>query len=214
MTMLRAVALLVASLVVLAGGIVMLAAKLDANFLSSDAGTVNTGARTGGQAATPVGSGGQAAQEARATLTALARTLTATIPGAAGTPVPGGVTAVSIGEPVTVGNSIYIVLEVADPEPPGFFATGPGMRRVALLVYQEAFGAPVRYSFGLFRLRDSTGEEHSWAITNSTPNFESGELQSGESRTGWISFQVPADREPATLLVSGPRGYLDIVRLD
>lgn len=214
MTMLRAVALLVASLVVLGGGVALFAVKIDAGFLSSDAGQVTTGARTGDQAATPIGSGGQAAQEARATLTAIARTLTATVPGAAGTPVPGGGTAVAIGEPVTVGNSTYIVLEVADPEPPGFFVTNPGMRRVALLVYQEAVGSAVRYSFGLFRIRDSAGEEHSWAITNSEPNFESGELQPGESRTGWISFQVPVDARPAMLLVSGPRGYVDIVSLD
>lgn len=220
MTMGRAIALLVVSLLVLAGGIVALAVKVDSSFLSSDAGKYSAGARTGDQAATPVDSGGAAAaQEARATLTAIARTLTATAPGGPGipdarTPVPGEVTPVAVGQQVTAGSSAYTVLHVADPEPPGFFVTNPGMRRVAVEVRQEAVSGPVRYSFGLFRIRDSAGDEHSWAITNSEPNFDSGDLATGQSRTGWISFQIPEGRQPAMLLVRGSLGYVDIVRLD
>lgn len=220
MTMLRAIALLVASIAVFAGGVVLLAVKADAGFFSADAPRVATGARTGDQAATPVGSGGPDAREARATLTAVARTLTATAPGAGtaqggpATPVPGSATPAAIGQPITVGTSTYTVFEVADPEPPGFFVTSPGMRRVAVLVQQEATGGPARYSFGLFRIRDSAGDEHSWAITNSQPGFESGELAQGEARTGWISFQVPEGRKPAMLLLNNGRGYVEIVRLD
>ncbi|MBE0611980.1 MAG: DUF4352 domain-containing protein [Dehalococcoidia bacterium] len=219
MTMGRAIALLVVSLLVLGGGIAALIVKVDSSFLSSDAGKYSAGARTGDQAATPVGSGGAAAQEARATLTAIARTLTATAPGGPGTPtartpVPGEVSPVAIGQPVTVGTSTYTVLQVADPEPPGFFVTNPGMRRVAIEVRQEVASGTVRYSFGLFRIRDSAGEEHSWAITNSEPNFDSGDLAAGQSRTGWISFQIPEGRQPAMLLVRGALGYVDIVRLD
>lgn len=219
MTMGRAIALLVASVLVFGGGIVALAVKVDASFLSSDAGDYSAGARTGDQAATPVGSGGAAAREARATLTAIARTLTATAPGgpgtaAARTPVPGEGTPAAVGQPVTVGTSTYTVLQVADPEPPGFFVTNPGMRRVAIEVRQEATSGAVRYSFGLFRIRDNAGDEHSWAITNSEPNFDSGDLATGQSRTGWISFQVPEGRQPAMLLVRGTLGYVDIVRLD
>jgi hypothetical protein len=219
MTMGRAIALLVVSVLVFGGGIAALVVKVDASFLSSDAGKYSSGARTGDQAATPVGSGGAAAQEARATLTAIARTLTATAPGAAGTPsartpVPGEGTPVAVGQPVTVGTSTFTVLQVADPEPPGFFVTNPGMRRVAIEVRQEATSGEARYSFGLFRIRDSAGDEHSWAITNSEPNFDSGDLATGQARTGWVSFQVPEGRQPAMLLVRGALGYVDIVRLD
>ncbi len=220
MTMLRAIALLVASIVVFGGGVAMLAVQADAGFFSSDAPRVATGARTGDQAATPIGSGGAAAQEARATLTAVARTLTATAPGAgtppggAATQVPGSTTPGAIGQPFTVGTSTYTVLEVADPEAPGFFVTNPGMRRVAVLVQQEATGGPARYSFGLFRIRDSAGDEHSWAITNSEPKFESGELARGETRIGWVSFQIPDGRQPAMLLLNNGRGFVEIARLD
>ena len=103
---------------------------------------------------------------------------------------------------------------VVDPEPPGFFVTNPGMRRVAVLVEQEATGGPARYSFGLFRIRDSAGDEHSWAITNSDPGFDTGELARGESHLGWVSFQLPEGRAPVMLLVNAPGGYTDIVRLD
>ena len=219
MTMGRAIALLVVSLLVLGGGIAAMVVKVDSSFLSSDAGEYSSGARTGDQAAAPAGAGGAEAQEARATLTAIARTLTATAPGAAGTPpartpIPGEVTPVAVGQPITVGTSTYTVLQVADPEPPGFFVTNPGMRRVAIEVRQEAASGAARYSFGLFRIRDSAGDEHSWAITNSEPNFDTGDLLPGESRTGWISFQVPEGRQPAMLLVRGALGYVDIVRLD
>ncbi len=220
MTMLRAIALLVASIAVFAGGVALLAVKADAGFFNSDAPRVSTGARTGDQAATPTGSGGPEVREARATLTAVARTLTATAPGAGtaqgslATPVPGSATPVAIGQPITVGTSTYTVLEVADPEPPGFFVTNPGMRRVAVLARQEATGGPARYSFGLFRIRDSAGDEHSWAITNSEPGFESGELARGESQTGWVSFQIPEGRQPAMLLLNDGRGFVEIVRLE
>lgn len=219
MTMGRAIALLVVSVLVFGGGIAALIVKVDASFLSSDAGEYSAGARTGDQAATPAGSGGAEAQEARATLTAIARTLTASdaaVPGTptTRTPVPGEVTPAPVGQPVTMGTSTYTVLQVADPEPPGFFVTNPGMRRVAVEVRQEATSGTARYSFGLFRIRDSAGDEHSWAITNSEPNFDSGDLANGQSRTGWISFQVPEGRQPAMLLVRGTLGYVDIVRLD
>jgi hypothetical protein len=218
MTMGRAIAMLVASLLVFGGGIAALVVKVDASFLNADAGRYSAGARTGDQAATPTGSGGAEAQEVRATLTAIARTLTATAPGsgtpAARTPVPGEVMPVAVGESVTVGASTYTVLQVADPEPPGFFVTNPGMRRVAIEVRQESVAGTVRYSFGLFRIRDDAGDEHSWAITNTQPNFDSGELATGASRTGWMSFQIPEGRKPAMLLVRDQMGYVDIVRLD
>lgn len=220
MTMPRAIALLVASIAVFAGGIALLAVRADAGFFSADAPRLSTGARTGERAATPAGSADPDVQEARATLTAAARTLTATAPGAptprpgGATPVPGPATPVAIGQPTTLGESTYTVLEIIDPEPPGFFVTNPGMRRVAVLVQQEATGGPARYSFGLFRIRDSAGDEHSWAITNSEPNFGSGQLARGETRTGWVSFQIPEGRQPSMLLLNNGRGFVEIARLD
>lgn len=168
------------------------------------------GARTGDNAATPQGgslSPGQVeatARPARLTATALAGTpglVSTTIPGS--TPAPAG-TPVAIGESFEHGGARYTVLQMVDPEPPGFFIATDGKRRVTLEVRQEALSQAVAYSFALFYLRDDTGEEHVWAITNGEPSFGSGSLNPGEAATGWITFQLPRDREPAELvLLSG-----------
>lgn len=213
MTMIRALVLLGISLVVFIAGIGLLAINAESGFLSSEARSINSGARTGSNPAPPGPPAPTFDPDLAEELTAIARTLTA-LPTVAGlTPTPSA-TVSRLGEPVTAGNSVYTVLQVVDPEPPGLFVTNPGMRRVAIEVRQEASSGTARYSFAFFRLRDDAGDEHSWAITNSEPGFESGDLRAGESRTGWLSFQVPEGSKPAALLVRVSTGYVAIARLD
>ena len=127
-----------------------------------------------------------------ATVTAAVRTATA-LAGGGRTVVPGGrdVTQVPVGATTEVNGSRYTVHQVVDPEPPGIFTTTAGNRRVALEITQEALSGTVSYSFASFRIRDANGQEYTWAITNTSPKFDSGTLKAGESKRGWISFQVP-----------------------
>lgn len=209
--MLRAVGLLVLSGLVVAASIFAFINEHGEGFTwvtSNQSG--GTGARTGPNAATPAGgslSPGQVEATARpAILTATALAggvpgISTVLPGS--TPAAGGPSA-AIGEPFEHGGARYTVLQVVDPEPPGFFSASEGMRRITLEVRQEALTQAVAYSFGLFYLRDTTGEEHVWAITNGEPSFGSGSLSPGESVTGWVTFQLPLDREPGELvLLSG-----------
>ena len=207
MTMLRAVGLMVLSIVVLVGAIFAFINEHGEGFTwvtSNDIG--GSGARTGPNAVQPAGgilSPGQIEATARPailTATALAGT-TGTVATRVPTRGPVSVEAVGIGETIEYAGSRYTVLQLIDPEPPGFFTATAGNRRITLEVRQEALSQAVAYSFALFYLRDTSGEEYVWAITNGEPAFGSGSLNPGESNTGWISFMIPQGAEPAGLVV-------------
>lgn len=221
MTMLRAVGLLMVSTLVLVGAIFAFIQKHGEGFTwvtNNDIG--GSGARTGPNAVQPVGgllSPGQVDATARPAI--LTATALAGSPGFVSTRVPTGssgttVEAVGIGEPVEYAGSRYTVLQLVDPEPPGFFTATAGNRRVTLEVRQEAVSQSVAYSFALFYLRDASGEEYVWAITNGEPSFGSGSLNPGESNTGWISFMIPQGAEPAELVVLSGIDRVVLVELD
>ena len=134
--------------------------------------------------------------DALATVTVLVRTATALKASPTATVVPpfsaGG---------VTIDGALYRLNAVADPEPAGFFLPAAGQRTVALNVTVTAGDKPLRYRFTQFRLIDTAGREYTWAITNSTPKLESGTLQPGQSKTGWLAFAVPVDVKAVALLV-------------
>ena len=199
MTMPKAIALLVLSILVTAGGIFVVVMDVQSGLVNPENPSHSSGAFTGENAATPPGAAYASRAGADPTvkaaleeITAAAATRNAVLtPFATGTGSRGE--AVAIGETITVGTSSFTVHQVADPEPAGFFPTQAGNRRVAIEVSQTAVGATVRYNFSEFRLRDASGEIHTWTTPNSAPDFKSGTLQAGESRRGWLSFQLPAD---------------------
>ncbi|MEO8539476.1 MAG: DUF4352 domain-containing protein [bacterium] len=206
MTMGRAVILLVLSGLLAALGVVLVAVRINSGLIDSSIAARDSGAHIGSNAATPTGGGGRTSPGAAgATVTAAIKTATALL-GGAKTAVPTGrdVTQVPVGASTEVNGSRYTVIQVMDPEAPGFFTTTAGNRRVALEVTQEAISGTVQYSFSSFRIRDAAGQEYTWAITNTEPKFDSGMLKQGESKRGWISFQVPAGIAVDALILQVP----------
>jgi hypothetical protein len=165
----------------------------------------------------PVARATQAGGDIAATITAAAGTVTLPTP-TAGTRTATATAAppiVGIGQPIEFRGSRYTVNQVVDPEPPGFFSTATGKRRVAVELTQEAVGAPAAYDFTYFALRDVSGADYTWAISNSKPELDRGTIKAGESHRGWLVFQVPFDVTPVTLVVapSGSGGRTAIVDL-
>jgi hypothetical protein len=206
MTMARAVIFLVLSGIIMAAGVLVLIVRVNEGRVDSTIEARDPGARIGDNAATPAGAGGISGGAAGATVTAVVRTVTALAGGARTTVATPGrdITQVPIGETTEVAGSRYTVNQVADPEAPGFFTTSAGNRRVALEVTQQAGTQTVAYSFSDFRLRDANGTVYTWAITNTEPKFESGTLKPGESKQGWISFQVPVGVAVDALILQPP----------
>jgi hypothetical protein len=171
-----------------------------------------------GLGSSPVARATQAGGDVAATITAAAGTVTPRTPTAgARTPTTAAITPplVGIGQTIEFRGSRYTVNQVIDPEPPGFFSTTPGKRRIAVELTQEAVGAPAAYDFTYFALRDASGADYTWTISNSKPEFARGTLKTGESRRGWLVFQVPVDVTPVTLVVipTGSGGRTPIVDL-
>ena len=197
MTMPRAIALLILSGGITALGIFLVVMRVQDGLVNAQNPSHSSGAFVGENAATPQGVGSTSrgstfatTQAFRAELTAAAATMNAVLtPFPTGTGGRGG--AVAIGESITVGTSSFTVHQVADPEPPGFFPTQAGNRRIAIEISQQAVGATVQYQFSQFRLRDANGEVRTWTTANSKPEFSAGTLQAGETRRGWLSFQLP-----------------------
>lgn len=222
MTMPKAIALLVLSSLIMAAGVGLIFFRIDQGRVDGSIDDRNVGARAGDARATPAGSNNFSTGQANRVLTETAATITAIVRTAEALQTPEGqrtpspsAAGVAIGEPIEVNGVRYTVHQVADPEPPGFFSTTAGNRRVAIEITQEALGRPSPYTFSRFRIRDVDGKEHNWAITNTEPKFESGTLQPGQSRRGWISFQVPATVgvDALILLVPGQAQGVPIVTL-
>lgn len=207
MTMLRAIVLLLASGALMVAGVVLVFLRVDGGLVNAEIKQRDVGARIGDERATPTGafedifSGtpGSQLDDDFATVTAIVRTAEAHL-----TPTPGP----AISEPTGIGGSVsydgarYTVLQVVDPEPPGFFSTKEGHRRVAIELRMEAMGKPLRYAFSNFKVRDTSGVDYGWAITNSEPRFGNGSLTQGESRQGWIAFDLPEGAQPAALMLN------------
>jgi hypothetical protein len=200
MTMVRAWILLGVSTVVTALAVVLVLSQVDFVELSS----THSRASGAGLGDNPAPRPTQVGGDILATITAAAKTLA---PGT--TPPPGrtptaaaSVTVVKVGESVEFRGARYTVTQVLDPEPPGFFATAAGKRRVAVELSQEALSASSTYDFTFFALRDATGTDYTWAISNSKPEFDRGTLKPGESHTGWLVFQVPIGTDPVLLVVA------------
>lgn len=219
MTMLRAAGLMALSIAVLVGAIFAFIHEHGEGFTwVTSNNTGGSGARTGPNAVQPAGgilSPGQIEATARPAI--LTATALAGTPGIVATRVPTGaataVEAVGIGETVEFAGSRYTVLQLVDPEPPGFFTATAGNRRITLEVRQEAVSQAVAFSFALFYVRDTSGEEYVWSITNGEPAFGSGSLNPGESNTGWITFQLPVGAEPAELVALGGFDRVVLVEL-
>ena len=219
MTMPRAIAFLVLSVLVTALGVVLLIGKINSGLVNPEIDSRSTGAFTGDNAATPQGSSGRISPGGvGATVTASVRQITATAGTAAAvlTPFPQtpGVrgNAVGVGESIDVGTSRFTVHQVLDPEPPGFFPTNPGNRRIGIELTQEALSGTVQYNFSQFRLRDSTGKLHTWTIANTKPEFSTGSLATGQARKGWLSFQLPTGTEIDALIFQ-PLGQASAVAI-
>ncbi len=203
MTMARAVIFLVVSGLIMAAGVVLLVVRVNSGLVDSSIGSRSAGARLGENAATPEGIDDISRGAAGATITASVRTATARSVASrtvAPSPTP-NVTPVALGKPIELNGSRYTVYRIVDPEPPGTFTTTAGNRRVALEISQEALAANIPYNFANFRLRDADGKEYTWAITNTSPKFETGTLRPGESKRGWISFQLPVGVAAESLVV-------------
>jgi len=199
MTMPKAIALLVLSILVTAGGIFVVIMEVQSGLVNAANPSHSSGAYTGDNAATPPGAAYASRADADPTVKAALQEITAAAAtrSAVLTPFPTGTGsrggAVAIGESVTVGTSSFTVHQVADPEPPGFFPTRAGNRRVAIDVSQTAVSGTVSYNFSEFRLRDASGEIHTWTTPNSAPDFKNGMLQAPASQRGWLSFQLASD---------------------
>lgn len=195
MTMGRAIALLLLSGLVAAVGIVLVVVRINEGLVDSSISSRSTGAGVGENRATPVGNRNIPGTGAAATLTAVigkATALAVTTP-AGPTVDAGSPDTVGVGQSVDLDGSRFSVIQVADPEPPGFFKPSAGNRLVAIEVSQQALRQRKSFNFTQFKLRDRDGHDYLWAITNSEPKFGTGTLQPGETAQGWISFQIPSD---------------------
>jgi hypothetical protein len=192
-----AVGFLVVSCLITAAGVALIVTRVNSGLVNSETGSLSTGAFTGENAATPTGDNLPINRSgAAATITAAVGQVTAAASTAVAvrTPLsgaPGAGSAVAVGQPVTVGDSRFTVHQVLDPEPPGLFKTTEGNRRVGIEITQEALTAQQQYHFAQFKIRDTSGTIYTWAIANGDPQFLVGTLAPGESRRGWLSFQVP-----------------------
>lgn len=199
MTMGRAIALLLLSGLITVVGAILVFARINSGLVDSSIDSRSSGARVGENAATPAGNTNTSRTGVSATLTAvvgsvtaLAANTTADLTPVPATPGTGSSGTVGVGQSVDLDGSRFSVIQVADPEPSGFFKPSAGNRLVAIEVSQQALRKRTSFNFTQFKLRDSDDREYSWAITNSEPKFGTGTLQPGKTAKGWISFQVPS----------------------
>jgi hypothetical protein len=111
---------------------------------------------------------------------------------------------VGVGESVVIDGTRFIIGQILDPEPAGFFKPPAGKRFVAVEVTQEAVSAKSQYSIAFIYLRGDDGKDYGWTNGNTKPVLGDGTLDVGQSAHGWVTIQMPADVAVAAVVSAQP----------
>ncbi len=93
-----------------------------------------------------------------------------------------------------------------DPVPPQqYLKPKEGTRWVAVDVSLENTGtAQINYNPFFAKLKTADNREYNPTVGAAEPSLKSGEQRPGETVRGWITFEIPADARPATLIYDPP----------
>jgi hypothetical protein len=107
-----------------------------------------------------------------------------------------------LGEQATGQGFALTVHEVRDPVPPQRYRQPKeGTRWIAVDVTVRNIGtAELSYNPFYAKLKAADNREYSATVGVAEPDLGAGKQQPGDATRGWITFELPADTQPALLV--------------
>ncbi len=114
------------------------------------------------------------------------------------------------GERVDIGSGWYLTVEA----PEEYMATGysspeAGNKYVAVkITYENTTSTPSSYSTYNFKLKDNEDFSYSDTYGGREPAIESGDLEANGKVTGYMTFEMPENNEPKSIIYSGSKSVI------
>ena len=114
------------------------------------------------------------------------------------------------GERVDIGRGWYLTVEApAEYKPTGYSTPKEGNKYVAVkITYENTTDAPDSYSTYNFKLKDDKDFSYSDTYGGKDPRIDSGDLEANGKVTGYMTFEIPQDNEPKSLVYSGSKSVV------
>ncbi|MCL5409654.1 MAG: DUF4352 domain-containing protein [Patescibacteria group bacterium] len=114
------------------------------------------------------------------------------------------------GERVDIGSGWYLTVEApAEYKPTGYSTPKEGNKYVAVkITYENTTNAPDSYSTYNFKLKDDKDFSYSDTYGGKDPSIESGDLEANGKVTGYMTFEIPQDNNPKSLIYSGSKSVV------
>jgi hypothetical protein len=117
------------------------------------------------------------------------------------TATPVSATAPGVGGTATGQEYTVTLYQLLDPAPAGqYLQPKAGMRWVAVdIEITNTGGTPLDYNMFFCKLKTTDHREYNATVGAADPPLHSGKQQPGEATRGWVTFEIPADSQLATL---------------
>lgn len=114
------------------------------------------------------------------------------------------------GERVDISQSWFLTVETPeDYKPTGYSTPKEGNKYVSIkITYENTTDKPDSYSTSNFKLKDNKDFSYSDTYGGKEPRLESGDLEAKGKVTGYLTFEIPTDNEPLSVVYSGSKSVM------
>ena len=116
----------------------------------------------------------------------------------------------SFGERVNISQGWFLTVEAPEEyKPTGYMNPKEGNKYISVkIIYENPTDTPDSYSTYNFKLKDSEDFSYSDTYGGRDPRIESGDLEANGKVTGYMTFEIPQDNEPKSVVYSGTKSIV------
>lgn len=114
------------------------------------------------------------------------------------------------GERVDIGQDWFLTVEApAEYKPTGYSTPKEGNKYVSVkITYENTTDAPNSYSTYNFKLKDDKDFSYSDTYGGRDPRIDSGDLEANGKVTGYMTYEIPKENEPKSIVYSGSKSVV------
>lgn len=114
------------------------------------------------------------------------------------------------GERVDITQGWFLTVESPEEyKPTGYSTPKEGNKFIVVkITYENTTDKPNSYSTFNFKLKDNQNFSYSYTYGGKEPKIDSGDLEAKGKVTGYLSFEIPKDNKPISIIYSGSKSVI------